>query len=60
VERGATVGSSGQTGMAGGDHLHFSILVSGEFVNPLEWLDGNWIEDNIEYNLSPLEAAPAR
>jgi murein DD-endopeptidase MepM/ murein hydrolase activator NlpD len=52
VERGQDVGSSGQTGMAGGDHLHFSILVSGEFVNPIEWLDGHWIADNIDNKLS--------
>jgi murein DD-endopeptidase MepM/ murein hydrolase activator NlpD len=52
VSRGAPVGSSGQTGMAGGDHLHFSVLVSGEFVSPLEWLDGHWISDNIENKLS--------
>lgn len=58
VGRGQTVGASGQTGMAGGDHLHFSILVSGEFVNPVEWLDGHWIDDNIENKLELLSAAP--
>jgi murein DD-endopeptidase MepM/ murein hydrolase activator NlpD len=52
VERGQEIGSSGQTGMAGGDHLHFSILVSGEFVNPVEWLDDHWIADNIDNKLS--------
>ncbi len=57
VERGQTVGTSGQTGMAGGDHLHFSILASGEFVNPVEWLDSHWIEDNIDSKLRIL--APA-
>jgi murein DD-endopeptidase MepM/ murein hydrolase activator NlpD len=52
VERGQHVGASGQTGMAGGDHLHFSILVSGEFVNPIEWLDSHWIADNIDNKLT--------
>jgi murein DD-endopeptidase MepM/ murein hydrolase activator NlpD len=52
VERGQEVGFSGQTGMAGGDHLHFSLLVSGEFVNPIEWLDDHWIADNIDNKLS--------
>jgi hypothetical protein len=58
VGRGQTVGVSGQTGMAGGDHLHFSVLVSGEFVNPVEWLDGRWIANNIENKLDLLSAAP--
>jgi hypothetical protein len=34
--------------MAGGDHLHFSVLVDGVFVSPYEWLDQHWIADNIE------------
>lgn len=59
VSRGATVGSSGQTGMAGGDHLHFSILVSGEFVNPLEWLDDHWIADNVDNKIGLFGPAPA-
>jgi murein DD-endopeptidase MepM/ murein hydrolase activator NlpD len=29
--------------MAGGDHLHFSMLVNGIFVNPVEWWDPHWI-----------------
>lgn len=59
VERGETIGSTGQSGMAGGDHLHFSILVSGEFVNPLEWLDSHWIADNIENKLELLTPVPS-
>jgi murein DD-endopeptidase MepM/ murein hydrolase activator NlpD len=58
VGRGQTIGSSGQTGMAGGDHLHFSILVSGEFVNLVEWLDAHWIADNIENKLEFLAVSP--
>ena len=30
-----------------GDHLHFGILVQGIEVNPLEWMDKNWIKNNI-------------
>ena len=44
--------------MAGGDHLHFSMLVSGEFVNPVEWLDGHWIADNVENKLEMLASPP--
>ena len=40
--------------MAGGDHLHFSILVNGVFVNPLEWMDQNWIDINISDILKEL------
>jgi len=32
--------------------------VSGEFVNPVEWLDGHWITDNIESKLNLLSVAP--
>jgi len=34
--------------MAGGDHLHFSILVNGIFVTPLEWWDKQWLQLNID------------
>ncbi len=51
VARGARLGLSGATGMAGGDHLHFAVLVHGVFVNPVEWWDAHWIQDNIELKL---------
>lgn len=41
------IGLTGTSGMAGGDHLHFSILVNGVFVNPLEWWDKQWLNRNI-------------
>ena len=47
VARGAAIGLTGSTGMAGGDHLHFAMIVQGVFVNPLEWWDEHWIRDNI-------------
>jgi murein DD-endopeptidase MepM/ murein hydrolase activator NlpD len=34
--------------MAGGDHLHFSVLINGIFVTPLEWWDKQWLQLNIE------------
>ena len=47
VKKGQRLGASGQTGLAGGDHLHFSMLVAGQFVNATEWWDPHWIEDRI-------------
>ena len=47
VVKGEKIGISGTSGLAGGDHLHFSIIVGGQFVNPQEWWDPHWIKDNI-------------
>ena len=51
---GQVIGRTGATGLAGGDHLHFSIIVHDTFVNPVEWWDEKWIEHNI---LSKIEQA---
>ena len=51
VTRGQTVGRSDSTGLAGGDHLHFTLLVGGQMVNPVEWWDSHWIEDRVERKL---------
>jgi len=48
VTKGQLIGNSGATGFAGGDHLHFSILVGGVFVDPKEWWDPHWLKDNVE------------
>ncbi|MGB5685703.1 MAG: M23 family metallopeptidase [Candidatus Electrothrix sp.] len=47
VKKGEVIGNSGTTGMAGGDHLHFSMLVHGIFVTPIEWWDQHWLDVNI-------------
>jgi murein DD-endopeptidase MepM/ murein hydrolase activator NlpD len=51
VEKGHELGRSGQTGLAGGDHLHFTMLVAGHMVSPIEWWDAHWIEDRIRRKL---------
>jgi murein DD-endopeptidase MepM/ murein hydrolase activator NlpD len=51
VERGQELGRSGQTGLAGGDHLHFTLLLDGLPVNPVEWWDPHWIRDRIARKL---------
>jgi murein DD-endopeptidase MepM/ murein hydrolase activator NlpD len=55
VSKGDKIGFTGQTGLAGGDHLHFGIMVSGLFVNPTEWWDPHWIHDNITRKLLLLK-----
>ena len=47
VTKGQAVGRSGMTGLAGGDHLHFTMLVNGQAVNAVEWWDTKWMEDRV-------------
>ena len=51
VARSQPLGKSGATGLAGGDHLHYSVLVDGTFVIPKEWWDAHWIQDRIARKL---------
>jgi murein DD-endopeptidase MepM/ murein hydrolase activator NlpD len=48
VEKGKQIGVTGTTGLAGGDHLHYSVLIDGYFVNPVEWWDPHWLRDQVE------------
>jgi murein DD-endopeptidase MepM/ murein hydrolase activator NlpD len=52
VAKGQTIGNSGATGLAGGDHLHFEIILSGLSVNPVEWWDPAWLKNNVGDKLS--------
>ncbi len=47
VEAGEVGAKTGATGLALGDHLHFSTMVQGIFVRPAEWMDSKWIQANI-------------
>ncbi len=51
IKKGQIIGITDSTGLAGGDHLHFGMMVGGVFVNPSEWWDQRWIRDHITYNL---------
>ena len=51
VTKGQRLGRSGLTGLAGGDHLHYTVLLQGRPVNPVEWWDAHWIEDRVERKL---------
>jgi murein DD-endopeptidase MepM/ murein hydrolase activator NlpD len=52
VTRGDSLGRSGETGLAGGDHLHFTMLLHGLPVSPVEWWDSHWIEDRLKEKLA--------
>lgn len=59
IKRGDTIGTSGMSGLAGGDHLHFAIIAGGQFVNPVEWWDPKWIADNVTNKLAAYAPGPA-
>jgi murein DD-endopeptidase MepM/ murein hydrolase activator NlpD len=52
VKKGHVIGHTGSTGLAGGDHLHFGLLIGGKFVNPQEWWDPHWIADNVSKKMA--------
>jgi murein DD-endopeptidase MepM/ murein hydrolase activator NlpD len=58
VAKGDTIGYTGSTGLAGGDHLHFGVLVHRTFVNPIEWWDGTWIKHNILSKINDIALSP--
>jgi murein DD-endopeptidase MepM/ murein hydrolase activator NlpD len=57
VTRGQIVGRSDSTGLAGGDHVHFTMLVGGRMVNPVEWWDPHWMQDRVDRKLNDAGAA---
>jgi murein DD-endopeptidase MepM/ murein hydrolase activator NlpD len=64
VNKGQTLGRSGMTGLAGGDHLHFTMLVGGQQVNPVDWWSKQWIDDRVLRKIAeaggpPQEPQPA-
>jgi murein DD-endopeptidase MepM/ murein hydrolase activator NlpD len=52
VEQGQSLGNSGQTGLAGGDHLHYAMLLQGDYVDPVEWWDAKWLRDRVDPKLA--------
>jgi murein DD-endopeptidase MepM/ murein hydrolase activator NlpD len=52
VEKNQQLGVSGATGLAGGDHLHFAVLLGGTYVEPLEWWDPLWVKTHIDTHLA--------
>ena len=60
VQQGQVLGRSGATGLAGGDHLHYTMLLGGHAVTPVDWWSAQWIEDRVMRKLREAGApAPA-
>lgn len=57
VKKGQSLGVAGQTGLAGGVHVHFGMQIDGVQINPREWWDEHWIHDRILSKLDPAYAA---
>lgn len=51
VVKGQIIGHTGTSGLAGGDHLHYGVIVGGTPVQPIEWWDKTWIRHNITSKL---------
>lgn len=47
VKKKEILGKSGETGLAGGDHLHFGLFLHGVPIDPREWWDSKWITDHV-------------
>jgi len=47
VEKDAVLGRSGATGLAGGDHLHFTMLLGGQPVTAIDWWSQKWLDDRV-------------
>ncbi len=58
VEKGKTLGRSGMTGLAGGDHLHFTMLVGGQQVTPVDWWSQQWMDDRVLRKVTAAGGTP--
>lgn len=47
VIKNQRIATTGISGAVLGDHLHFGVIVQGIEVNPIEWMDSNWIKTRI-------------
>jgi len=58
VESEAELGRSGATGLAGGDHLHFTMLLAGNAITPIDWWSAQWVQDRVLRKFTDAGLAP--
>jgi murein DD-endopeptidase MepM/ murein hydrolase activator NlpD len=59
VELNGELGRSGATGLAGGDHLHFTMLLAGNAITPIDWWSDQWVQDRVLRKLIDAGAPPS-
>lgn len=59
VEKDEQMATTDVTGLAAGDHLHFTMLLHGHPVTAIDWWSPQWIEDRILRKLREAGAAVA-
>jgi murein DD-endopeptidase MepM/ murein hydrolase activator NlpD len=59
VDTDQRLGRSGSTGMAAGDHLHFTLLLAGNAITPIDWWSPKWVNDRIVRKLREADASSA-
>lgn len=60
VDRGSAIGKTGETGLAGGDHLHFSTMIHGVHVDPGDWWDRHWVGERVLGRLADHPRPPPK
>ena len=58
VDSEAELGRSGSTGLAGGDHLHFTMLLGGNAITPIDWWSAQWVQDRISRKFTDAGLTP--
>ena len=51
VQMSQELGWSGTAGLAGGDHLHVTVLLGGRAITPIDWWSAQWVEDRMTRKL---------
>lgn len=60
VKKNDRLGRSGTTGLAGGDHLHFTMLLGGNAITPVDWWSEKWVQDRVMRKLRDADAPAAQ
>lgn len=56
VRKADIIGNTGMSGLAAGDHLHFAMILRDQFINPIEWWDESWIQNNITGKIQDIRS----